>query len=156
MSVVKDYPVNIQEIKKIHFIHNYLDKGWKAYVQNSKGRKSDRMRRLILKNKEVSSQIILSEGVAHNTGYGIKNIDEEWVKENKKLVCVYNFIHNSLRKGWIIEKEKVEETKEKKISPFCGTYCFSKPHTNQVKYLSQSFLNKFVEENVNDDLIDCF
>ena len=157
VCVGKENLVNIQEINKIHFVHNYLDKGWKAYIQNSRvssdGAKSKR-RRIILKSKDVASQIVIPDGVYHKAGYGINKIDEEWVKENRKLVCIYSFLHNTLRKGWMIQKQK--ERAEKEESPFFGTYCFSKPHNNQVKYLSQSYLHKFVEDNVNDELIECF
>jgi len=155
--------VNIYEINKIHFVHDYLDKGWQVHIQKHKGDQNSnsiplRNNRLVLKNigeksgtQQTTKSIVLSEDV-HSTGYGgLNKLDESWLKENKKIACIYSFLHNTLRKGWIIRKQKDGKTNSHKS----GTYCFSKPHKNQVKYLSENYLQKFILDNVNDDLESC-
>lgn len=151
--------VNIYEINKIHFVHDYLDKGWQVHIQRPK-RIPDRntpapqqkKNRLVLKCMgEGNKRIVLSDDV-QALGYGeSKLLDESWLKENKRVVCIYSFLHNTLRKGWMIQKQKDGSDSHKS-----GTYCFSKPHKNQVKYLSQNYLQNFVTENVNDELEACF
>ena len=155
--------VNIYEINKIHFVHDYLDKGWQVHIQKPKkeniGIYPHSKNRLVLKNMgdgnnphRRTKRIILSDDI-HSIGYGGMNfVDEAWLKENKKIVCIYSFLHNTLRKGWIIQKQKDGKTDSHKS----GTYCFSKPHKNQVKYLSHNYLQKFITDNVNDDLESCF
>ena len=152
--------VNINEINKIHFVHDYLDKGWQVHIQKPKkeiGRCSStpsqkKMNRLVLKSMEDGKKrIVLSDDV-RTIGYGgPKLLDESWLKENKRVVCIYSFLHNTLRKGWMIRKQKDGSNSHKS-----GTYCFSKPHKNQVKYLSQNYLHNFVTDNVNEDLEACF
>lgn len=155
--------VNIYEINKIHFVHDYLDKGWQVHIQKyRRGQDSNSIplpnNRLVLKNigemagsHVRTKSIVLSEEV-HSTGYGALNkLDESWLKENKKKACIYSFLHNTLRKGWIIQKQKDGKTNSHKS----GTYCFSKPHKNQVKYLSENYLQTFIVDNVNDDVESC-
>lgn len=158
--------VNIFEIKKIHIVHDYLDRGWQVHLQKPKQSSGgitcsakNNMNRLVLRNMEENKdltsrdkRIVLSlEDM--RMGSVIKDIDDEiWMKDNKKTVCVYSFLHNTLRKGWKIHKKK--DLTNSNISS--GTYCFSKPHKNQVKYLSQKYLQNFIVDNVNDNLEKCF
>ena len=157
--------VNIYEINKIHFVHDYLDKGWQVHIQKYRGdHDSNRnsiplcKNRLVLKNigeltgsQRRTKSIVLSEDVLPMGYGGLNKLDESWLKENKKIACIYSFLHNTLRKGWIIRKQKDGKTNSHKS----GTYCFSKPHKNQVKYLSENYLQKFIVDNVNDDLESC-
>jgi hypothetical protein len=158
--------VNLFDINKIHFIHDYLDKGWQVHIQKSRKNEEGNSQsntsyrnRLVLKNMgdqtccHETRKIILSDD-DHSNGYGgLNSLDDSWLKENKKAACIYSFLHNTLRKGWIIKKQKDGKTKSHKS----GTYCFSKPHKNQVKYLSQNYLQKFIVDNVNDDdMKTCF
>lgn len=164
MEVVKH--MNLIEMNKIHFVHNYLDRGWQVHIQKSKGKPGSTIHnknRLIIKNmkgRECSSfnqqhrtnRIILSDDVNPPIGNGLTSLDETWLKENKRIVCIYSFLHNTLRKGWIIKKEISESGSNKEE----GSYCFSKPHKNQVKYLTQTYLQNFIVDNVNDDLENVF
>lgn len=156
MDVVKH--VNLHEINKMNFVHNYLDRGWQVHIQKSKGERGSTIHnknRLIIKNlkdkdnqQRRTNRIILSDEV-NPIGNGLTTLDETWLKENKRIVCIYSFLHNTLRKGWIIKKEKGGSGSNKEEG---GSYCFSKPHKNQVKYLTQTYLQNFIVENVNDDL----
>lgn len=125
--VVNDFDVDNVDMNKLstmNYLHEYLDDNWKITKQrNTYILKKDYCKILISDN--IVRPIKLHHGDIENT------------LKYKYILC---FLYNVLNNGWSVKKTE-------------NDYIFFKKHEGKTKYLSDSYLNTFMKEHFNSNLI---
>lgn len=71
------------------------------------------------------------------------NLDNKDLKINYQKLQKMAFIYNALENGWEIKKNN-------------DKYIFIKKHNGKKEYIHESYLNRFIKQNINIDNLELF